>query len=262
MKMLLTRRMMLASLGAAASLSAVAPRIRAGCLVAPGDFDGLLVSLREMQGLGYSGFSTTMRVMRTGRLDEMRGQLSEFAMDLVGVRSTLPKYVDLGLDRALEEVSRLAMAARQFGSRTLVLHSTGLAADGKFKPQDLEVKAKFFDLAAKRCKDTGVIFTYRTQEAEFAGEAAEINGLIAKTDKNITYYHLDLARAARVYPEAIGVFRDNPSRTFSMEAPFGDAAFKIHDLAAAIKHTKWISWLIESTPTEVSRGSMKKIFGI
>lgn len=248
MKMLLTRRLMLASLGAAASLPAVTPRIRAGCLVMPADFDGLLVVLKEMQALGYSGFSTTMRVMQTGRLDGMRGQLAEFAMDLIGVRSTLPKYDELGLDRALEEVSRLAMAARQFGSRTLVLHSVG----GKLKGEELDVKAKFFDLAAKRCKDTGVIFTYRAQET------AEAADLMARTDKNITYFHLDPGH----FPEAVELFRDNPSRTFSMEAPFGDAAFKIHDLAAAVKHTKWISWLLEAAPTEVSRGSMKKVFGI
>ena len=264
MKMLHTRRTFLASVGCAASLRAASARIRAGCLVTADNFDALLVALREMQGLGYSGFCTTMRVLQTqsGRMEEVRAQLSEIALDLIGVRTTLPHYSELGNERALDEVARLAMVARQFGSRTLMLHSAGLAADGKFKPDELDAKAKFFDLAAKRCKETGVIFTYRTQESELQNAAAEIAGLIEKTDKRIVYYDLDVARALRVYPEAIALFRDNPSRTFAMEAPFGDAQFKAHELAAAVRHTKWISWLIDTAPAEASRGAIKKFFGV
>ena len=263
--MLHTRRTFLASVGLAAALNAaVNTRIRAACLVTADSFDALVESLREMQTLGYTGFSTTMRLLQSqaDRIEEMRAKLSEVALDLVGVRATLPKYSELGNDRALEDLSRMAMAARQFGSRTLLVHSAGLAADGKFKPEELDAKGKFLDLCAKRCKETGVIFTYRTQEAEFQNEAAEISGLMAKTDRNITFYDLDLGHAIRVYPEAITFFRDNPSRTFAMEAPFGDPAFKTHELGAAVKHTHWISWLIDAAPGADSRGVIKKAFGV
>ena len=262
---LIARRTFLASLGLAASLHAAgSSRIRAGCLVTPDSFDALLTALRDIQRLGYSGYSTTMRVLQTqsGQMEEVRAQLSEIALDLIGVRATLPHYGELGVDRALEEVARLAMAARQFGARTLILHSAGLGADGRFKPEDLDAKAKFFDQSAKRCKETGVIFIYRTQESEFLNDAAEIAGLIGKTDKNTVYYDLDLASASRAHAGAIAFFRDNPSRVFAMEAPFGDPQFKVHELAAAVKHTKWISWLIEAAPSEASRGVMKKAFGV
>ena len=117
MKMLHTRRWFLASIGCAASARAASGRIRAGCLVTADSFEALLAKLREMQTLGYSGFSTTMRVLQTqsGRMEEVRAQLSEIALDLIGVRATLPHYAELGNERALEEVARLAMAARQFG---------------------------------------------------------------------------------------------------------------------------------------------------
>ena len=265
MRMLLTRRAFVGSLGVAASLRAAGnTHVRAGCLVTADSFDALLGSLKEMLALGYTGYSTTLRMMQTqsGRMEEVRAQLSEIGLDLIGVRATLPKYAELGSDRALEDLAREAMAARQFGARTLMLHSTGLAADGKFKPQDIDTKAKFFDLCAKRCKETGVIFVYRTQEAEFQNDAAEITGLLERTDKNITYFDLDLAKAVRVYPEAIAFFRDHPNRTFAMEAGFGEASFKAHDLAAAVKHTKWISWLIDSAPGAESRGVMKKAFSV
>ena len=260
--MSMTRRAVLTSLAGAAF--AANAHIRAGCLVTADTFEALLAALREMQSLGYSGYSTNLRILQTqsGRMEEVRAQLSEIALDLIGVRATLPKYAELGNDRGIEEISRLAMAAKQFGSRTIMLHSGGLAPDGKFTPQDLDAKAKFFDLSAKRCRETGVIFTYRTQESEFQNDAAEITGLIEKTDKASVYYDLDLARAARVYPEAIAFFRDHPSRTFCMEAPFADVQFKVHDMAAAVKHTKWISWLIDTMPAEASRGVIKKVFGV
>ena len=251
-----SRRTLLASLGAVACLPAANTRIRAACLLVPDTFDTLLQRLKEMQGLGYTGYSTTMRLMQTqtDRVEEARAKLSDAALDLVGIRATLPK--------SLDDLSRFAMAARQFGARTLILQSPGLAPDGKFKPEELDEKAKFFDLCAKRCKEAGVVFTYRAQEAEFQNDAAEIKGLIAKTDKNLVYYNLDLAKASKAYPEAIAFFRDNPSRTFAMEAAFGDAAFPAHDLAAAVKHTRWISWLIDAAPTAESRGVMKKVFGV
>ena len=265
MRMLHTRRTFLASVGAAAALRAAGnTHVRAGALVAVDSFDALLDSLKEIQALGYGGFVTAMRVMQSqsSRVEEVRAQLSEFGLDLIGVRATLPKYAELGADRALDDFGRVALSARQFGARTVILHSAGLAPDGKFKPEDLDAKAKFFDLCAKRCKEAGVVFVYRTQEAEFQNDAAEITGLIAKTDKNVTYYDWDLARAARAYPDAIGFFRDNPSRTFAMEAPFADASFKAHDLAAAVKHTHWISWLIDAAPGGDSRAVMKKAFGV
>jgi len=89
-------------------------------------------------------------------------------------------------------------------------------------------------------------------------DAEDVAGLISRTDKSITYFDIDLAGGA----EWIALFRDNPSRTFAMEAPFGDSAFKVHELGAAVKHTKWISWLIDASPGGESRGVMKKVFSI
>ena len=256
----LTRRTLLTMGAAAMTLRGAGnTRVRAGALVATDTFDALLAALKEIQALGYTGYSTTMRVLQTrsDRIDEMRGQLSETGLDLIGVRATLPKYAEFGADRALEDLARLAMAARQFGARTLMLHSVGLAPDGKFKPEEIDTKAKFLDLCARRCKETGVIFTYRTQEAEFQNGAAELTGLMERTDKNITYFDLDLARGLG----AIECFRDHPNRTFAMEAGFGEPGFKSQELAAAIKHTKWISWLIDAAPGAESRAVMKKAFG-
>src|SRR4051812_12508953 len=75
MKMLLTRRTLLGSLGFAASSLrglAASTKIRAGCLVTPEKFEDLLLSLREMKGLGYTGFTTNLRLLQTQttRVDE------------------------------------------------------------------------------------------------------------------------------------------------------------------------------------------------
>jgi sugar phosphate isomerase/epimerase len=267
MKMLSTRRGFLASLGLAAAVrGAGMQKIRAGCLSVADTFDNLVLVLREMQGLGYSGFATTLRLLQSqsGQIDEARAQLGPIGLDLIGVRVALPKYGEMGVERGLDEIARLAMAARQFGSRTLTLHSPGLAADGKFAAEALDAKAGFLDQAGKRCIETGVLLAYRTQDAEFQNEAAEITGLVGKTDVHKVYFDLDLGRASRVYPGAIDFFRDHPGRTFAIEAPFGDPEFHTHELSAAVKRTKWISWLIENSaqPSEASRSTVKKAFGV
>jgi sugar phosphate isomerase/epimerase len=257
--MLPTRRGFLAVLGFAAS--AGTPKIRAGCLATPDSFDNLVLTLKEIAGLGYSGYATSLRLLQSqsGQVDEARAQLGPIGLDLIGVRAPLPHYAELGLDRALDEIARLAMAARQFGARTLMAHSPGLAADGKFAPEALDAKAKFLDAAGKRCIETGLLLNYRTQDAEFQNEAAEIAGLLLKTDARLVYFDFGL-----VHPAAIDFFRDHPARTFSLEGQFGDREFPAHELAAAIKHTRWISWLIETSaqPGEAARSGMKKIFGV
>jgi sugar phosphate isomerase/epimerase len=251
----------------ARSLRAVVPQhVRPGCLSIADSFEDLLANLHEMQGLGYSGFATNFRILQTqsGQIDEARAQWAPLGLDLIGVRATLPNYVELGSERALEDIARLAMEARQFGARTLMLHSAGLAPDGKFSQEALEAKAKFLDQSGKRCLETGVFLNYRTQEAEFQNAAAEVAGLIAHTDVHNVYFDLDLGRASRVYPGAIDFFREHPGRTFSMEAPFADPDFRVHELLTAIRRTKWISWLIENSakPGEAARGTMKKVFGV
>ncbi|HEY3738628.1 MAG TPA: hypothetical protein VGL53_02230 [Bryobacteraceae bacterium] len=263
-----TRRGFLATVGLATASAAHAgiTKIRAGCLAVPDTFDNLVLMLKEAAGLGYTGYATNLRLLegQAGQTDDVRTQLGPIGLDLIGVRHALPRLADLGLERALEETGRLGMAARQFGARTLMLHSNGLAADGKFTPAALDAKAAFLDQAGKRCLEMGVLLAYRTQEAEFQNEAAEITGLLAKTEVRHVYYDLDLGRASRVYPGAIDFFKDHPSRTFSIEAPFADAEFHVHDLAAAIRKEKWISWLIENSaePGEGTRAVMKKTFGV
>lgn len=263
-----TRRGFLATLGlATASVAHAGPtKIRAGCLAIADTFDNLVLMLKEAAGLGYTGFSTSLRLLegQAAQIEDVRTQLGPIGLDLIGVRHALPRLDDLGLERGLEEVGRLGMAARQFGSRTLMVHSPGLAPDGKFAAAALDAKAAFLDQAGKRCLEMGVLLAYRTQDAEFQNEAAEITGLLAKTEVRHVYYDFDLARAIRVYPGAIDFFKDHPSRTFSIEAPFADPEFHSHELAAAIRRVKWISWLIESSaqPGEAARTAMKKTFGV
>ena len=267
MKMPSTRRTFLASIGLAASLpvNAASTRVRAGCMADADTFENLMLVLREMKGLGYTGFAANLRLLQTqsGRLAEAREQFADIGLDLIGVRTTLPRYNEMENDRAMDELSRIAMAAKQFGARTIMLHSAGLAPDGKFTPEALTAKTKFFNQAAKRCGETGVYFNYRTQDTEFLNEAAEIKALVDHTEKNV-YFDLDLSRATRYYAGAIDFFGEHPDRTFSLEAAFGDPQFRSAHLATAIKRTKWISWLIENSdkPGEVARTSMKKAFGV
>jgi inosose dehydratase len=256
---MLSRRDMLrmtAALAAVKGASGATSHVRAGCQtnawdLDPSRFETLLGALNDIRDMGFAGFETHLRYLQPqmNRQEEARAEIASRELVFIGVHTNLPKYEQLGEERAVDDAGRLAMAAKQFAAKTLILNRTGPVAD------DIsDAKAKFLDAAAKRCREMGVILTYHTLAAEAAA-------LVEKTDPKSVYFMLDLDAAG------LDFFKDHPGRVYAVHMQDADP---VRELASAVRRAKWISWLVheEGEPkqgkagAETSRAAIKKMFGV
>ena len=244
---MLTRRNLL-RITAAASLvgktaTGAAARVKAGCQtnawdIDPARFETLLSALSEIRELGFTGFETQLRYLQPqmNRQEEARAEIASRELTFIGVHTNMPKYEELGEERALEDIGRHAMAAKQFGAKTLIVNST------------TSPPPKFIDAAAMRSLEMGVIFALHAKQTEAAA-------LIDQTNAKTVYFMLDLAEGGADF------FKNHPSRIYCVHLQNEEG---LHELAAAVRHTKWISWLVHEgkSSVAVSRAAMKKEFGV
>ena len=290
--MTLTRRSFIAG---AASLQALrmrgdAGRPRPGCQangwnLDPGRFDLLLTAAREMKELGFQGFETNIRFVQTQleRVKEARSDLDAIGLEFIGAHTSLPDYEKVGMDKAADQVSKLAGQARQFGARALVCSFRGLSPAGEFTGEALDRKAKMLELAARRCGDVGLTLAYHNHQPEFRNHGAEEIALLRRTDPKLVFVMMDIGHAWLADPDAISVFASNPARAYGLHVrdfrnkvsvPLGQGEFPLRELAQAIRTTGWSGWLVdeEERPNESdkpgkkatgpSRITMREVFGV
>ena len=263
---------------------------RAGCQanawnLNPAHFDSLLTAVREMKELGFEGFETNIRFLQPqlDRVKEARAQLDAIGVEFVGAHTSLPDYDKLGIDKAAEQVTKLAGQARQFGTHALVCSFRGLSPTGEFSEEALQRKARMLDLAGRRCSDEGLTLAYHNHQPEFRNHAAEEIALLRHTDPKLVFLMLDIGHAWLADPDAVSVFESHHARAFGLHVrdfhnrvsvPLGQGEFPLRQLADVIHKTGWSGWLIdeEERPNESdkpgkkatapSRKAMKEIFGV
>lgn len=290
--MTLSRRSVLA--GAVGVLTArvqgAAKAPRPGCQangwnLDPARFDLLLTAIKEMKELGFQGYETNIRFMQPqlSRLAEAKAALDQIGLEFIGAHTGLPDYQKLGMDKAADEITKLAGQARQFGAHALVVSHGGLSKTGQFTEEALDRKTQMLNLAGQRCADAGLTLAYHNHQPEFQNHAAEENGLIRKTDPKLVFLLMDIGHAWLADPDAISVFAAHPQRAFGLHVrdfhdrvsvPLGQGEFPLRELAAVIRKTGWSGWLIdeEERPNEKdkpgmkatgpSRKTMKEVFGV
>ena len=290
--MTLSRRSLLAGAAALPALRMFGQtaRPRPGCQangwnLDPARFDLLLTAVREMKELGFQGFETNIRFVQPqlDRVKEARAELEAIGVEFLGAHTNLPDYVKLGMDKAADQVGKLAEQARQFGARALVCSFRGLSPTGEFTEEALDAKARMLELAARRCGDAGLALAYHNHQPEFRNHAAEEIALLKRTDSKLVFVMMDIGHAWLADPDAISVFAANPSRAYGLHVrdfhnkvsvPLGQGEFPLRELAAVIRKTGWSGWLVdeEERPNDAdkpgkkatgpSRKTMREIFGV
>ena len=236
---MITRRELLACTGMGATLALGATaHVRAGCSTSgwdldPSRFETVLQALTEIRDLGFSGFETHLRYLRPqmNRQEEARAEIASKELVFLGVQVNLPNLDELGLDRALEDFGRQAMAAKQFGAKSIM--ASGATKD-----------PKFVDAVAMRSLEMGVTFVLRVDNAAT---------LVEQTNPKTVYFAVGAAD--------VEFFQNHPGRTFAIHLENEDG---LREIASAARKTKWISWLVhegKSSPAD-SRAAMKKVFGV
>ncbi len=251
----------------------------------PANFDLLLTAIREMKELGFEGFETNIRFLQPqlNRLQDARAALDQIGLEFIAAHTNLPDYVKLGMDKAGDEITKIAGQARQFGAHAVVVSHRGLSQNGEFTEEALDRKAQMLNLAGRRCADAGLVLAYHNHQPEFRNHAAEENALLRSTEPKLVFLMLDIGHAWLADPDAISVFAAHPDRAFGVHVrdfhnrvsvPLGQGEFPLRELAQVIRKTGWSGWLIDEEEraneadkpgmkaTGPSRKMMKEIFGV
>lgn len=231
--MQLTRRGFLGTAGAAAAAAAT-PHVRAACFLKASRFEEAVAALPGLQKLGYTGYSLNLRLLnqQMNRQAEAHAELTASGLMLTSAHAHLPE--------GTEEISRLAMAARQFNARSLVLTAA--------TPPDI----KTLNDVGKICAEAGTVLAYR-------GTAQQLTPLLEGSNARVVYFALDIAGAG-----GLDFFRENAGRVYLVHGSFGAGGDSqvTHELSTAARHVKWISWVVEESDAEGGRAAIKKSFGV
>ncbi len=195
----------------------------------PKRFDLLLTALREIKELNFEGFETNIRFLQPQleRWPQAHAAIESTGLQCIGVHTGLPRYENAGMEKAGAEVAKLAAQAKTFGAAALVCSSRGLSPSGQFPASALEEKARFLDVAGRRCAEAGVTLAYHNHEPEFRNGSAEMSGLLEKTDPKMVFSMLDIGHAWRADPTAVSFFEKHQARVFGLHVrDYHDGVFR------------------------------------
>jgi inosose dehydratase len=292
--MKMSRRDFLYSIPAGAALSAIVPLASAvpgpsiGCqtnawALKPGDFALFLSVLGTLKSLGFEGFETSFRNVQAqyATAAAARAQIEKSGLVCFGVHIFLNDYDPLTRIAPMDLVSATADGAAALGAQRVILSGGGLVKDGKVSEQDLAQKVAGLDAAARYCRGKGLRFAYHNHGPEFAAGAAEINGLINRTDPALVTFLIDCGWAYRAGVDLAGFFTTHRARIAGLhlrdfkgeqQVPLGHGEVNWAPLAAAVKAAGWSGWVLAeeeradgSKPGESAaapaRETLRKLFG-
>jgi len=279
----MTRRTLIATIVPAMAL-AQKPQPKAGCQangfpIKVGDFPGLLAALNQMRELGYTGFECNQRFVRTqfGNASEARKQIEKTGMRFFGAHTSMNESKPDSFPQTLAGLAAL-------GADAVVMSASGLSPNGVFEPEALRKKAAELEAFGRQCKANGLRFTYHNHNPEFANHNAEMEGLAKSTSAELVEFLMDaghgylgggdpaefLSRhSKRIFGCHIKTFKGKET---SGQVPLGQGDFDFVELAAAVKQTGWVGWLIveegggpkggNTAAVGPDRQHIRKLFGI
>ena len=147
----------------------------------------------------------------------------------------------------------VAESIAALGGQAIVMSGRGLSPEGKFESDAAKKKAAELEALARICRQKGVRLAYHNHNPEFANHNAEIEVLAEATDPELVDFLMDaghgywgggnpadfmLRHSRRIFGCHIKTFKGQ------QQVPLGEGDFGFEALAAAIRKTKWVGWLI------------------
>jgi sugar phosphate isomerase/epimerase len=252
----LTRRLFVAvSVSSGVVSFAKESSIQVGCQanawpLEPGDFNRLLDVVGRIKALGYSGFECHIRFVRDqfNNAAEARKRIQATGVQFIGAHTSMQ-------EAAHEDFAVYASGAAGLGAAYIVMSSSALAANGQFSLESLKAKAAQLEDLARTCRQSRIQLAYHNHTGEFANHNAEIAALADHTDPELVNFLIDaghgyqgggdpaefmLRDSKRIVGCHIKTFREK-----IRQVPLGQGDFGFEALAAAIKKTGWVGWLID-----------------
>ena len=289
----MSRRAFLSCLPAGAVITAL-PRVaaaaapRLGCQtnawpLKPGDFPAFLAVLREMKALGFEGFETSFRNVQGQYADAApaRASLAASGLAFFGVHIFLTEYDPRTRVAPMDLVTATADGGAALGAQRVILSGAGLVKDGRVAEEDLAQKVAGLHEAARACRARGLAFAYHNHGPEFAAGAAEITGLITKTDPALVSFLVDCGWAYRAGVDLAAFFTAHRARIAGLhlrdfkgeqQVPLGQGEVDWAPLASAIRASAWDGWVMAeeeradgskpgAAAAAPARETLRKLFG-
>ncbi len=266
--------------GAACRLNAQVPKPRVGCqangfVTRTGDFEALLPILKTIASLGYSGFECNNHLVQSEFANPAgaRRKIQATGLAFIGMHMSMNE-ADTGLEA-------ICAGGAALGCRNVVMSAAGLSPTGIFTRDALAEKAHRLEQYGKICKAHGLTLAYHNHMPEFANHNAEIQGLAEHTNPDLVSFLMDAGHGYQGGGDPAEFLRRNRRRlvgchlkTFrnkTEQVPLGQGDFGFEDLAAAIRSTGWVGWLIDeegggktadSAAVGPDRIYIRRIFGV
>lgn len=258
----ISRRTFLAATSAFVATAPVLSRgksgsIRVGCQtngfpLKAGDFPSLLKALESLKKLGYTGFECNFRFVECvfDRAAAAREEIERTGVKFIGAHASMDQ---IGGAKG----ARIAAGVAALGAGCIVMSGRGLSPQGVFDNAALIQKAKSINSLAAFLAEHRLRLAYHNHNPEFANHNAEINGLAENTDPKLVSFLMDAGHgklgggdpaaflsthAGRVHGIHLKTFKGNADS--ATQVPLGQGDFDFDDLAAAVKKTGWLGWLI------------------
>ena len=267
MRISLSRRELLAAVPAA--MLAASPQVRFGCQtnswpIDPKKLDTFAGVLERIKGFGFQGFETSFRNVQEhfGAAAEARRAIDKSGLKFLGVHIFLLEYDPQTMVAPAELWRRVVDGSAPLGAERLILSGATAAPGGKLDAAALKRKCAAINEAARYARGKGLRFAYHNHGAEFAGGAAEIEGIIAGTDRKLVEFMLDSGHARRQKTDVAAFFLKHRARLAGVhlrdlsDRP-GDNAelgpFDLRGLANAIEKANWNGWLVVEEENAVGK---------
>jgi inosose dehydratase len=271
-------------LGTTANLLAAKPNlIRVGSQtdawpVDPKNFESLLGVLTTIKQLGFEGFETGFRNVRSqfARPDPAYDRLKKIGLRFLGIHAFLAKYDPQTAIAPWELLLQVADGGKALDAERLIV-----SGESTFHPVALQAKADALTRIAKYCKSIGLGCAYHNHEVEFRNGGFQIEGLLSKTEAGL-HFVLDAGYAIAGGGNVAGFFAKNWRRIDEIhlrdmragqEVPLGEGEYDYAPLAKEIKASAWRGWLVADEeqlngdkPGEAAvrpaREAIRRLFGI
>lgn len=287
-----SRRSLFASLPGVLAAAQSKPKMRPihlGCqtnawAIDPKILPTFLAVLQKIKGYDYEGFETSFMNLQDhfAKAASVRSEIEKTGLRFFGIHIFLLQYDPKTLIAPADLWRRVVDGGAQLGAERLILSAQSASPNGIPDSEMLKRKVDALNAAAKYAKKMGLGCLYHNHSAEFAGDGAEIELLIKRTNPELVQFLFDAGHGYEAKVDVVEFFKRHKDRIGAMhlrdfkgdqQVPLGQGAFPLAAMAAAVKKADWRGWILNEeerlsglkpgdSAVGPAREALRKAFGL
>jgi len=221
----------------------------------PKNLSTFLDVLQKIEGYAYEGFETSFLNLQNhfAQAASVRSEIDKTGLRFFGIHIFLLQYDPKTLIAPEDLWRRVVDGGAQLGAERLILSAGSASPNGIPDSEMLKHKADALTAAAKYARKMGMACLYHNHNSEFAGDGAEIELLIKKTNPELVQFLFDAGHGYEAKADVVEFFKRHKDRIAAMhlrdfkgeqQVPLGQGAFPLAAMAAAVKKADWRGWIL------------------